>query len=411
MTSPSTLFLPDRHQRPGFDDLCLHLGAQQDEVRLVGGAVRDGLLSIPVNDIDLATRHSPEEVMHRLSQAGIKAIPTGLAHGTITAVIDHQPIEITTLRRDVSTNGRHATIAYTDSWEEDAARRDFTINALYASTLTGQVYDYFGGIEDLSARCVRFIGNAHERIAEDHLRILRYFRFLARFGALPPEESAYGACIEMASSLMALSRERIADEVMKLLSLPNPASIVRLMVNGGIFTPVIPEINGEGVTRLERLIAREQDAAFPPSAQLRLAALLPQNATIGEKIAARLKLSNKARKRIATALTPPPAYQSLEELAFRIGTQSAIDHLLLASNQPVQEVARLAQWQVPVFPLSGSALIEMGIKPGPDISRLLGKIKEGWIEAGFPPAAKALEIAADYVATEGAGSETERPFQ
>lgn len=391
------------HQRPGFDDLCAHLGAAQDDVRIVGGAVRDGLLSIAANDIDLATRHSPDEVIRRLGNAGIKTIATGLAHGTITAIINHQPVEITTLRRDVSTDGRHATIAYTDKWEEDAARRDFTINALYASPLTGEIFDYFGGREDLAARRVRFIGDAHARIAEDHLRILRYFRFLARFGALPPEEDAYAACVEMASSLMALSRERVADELIKLLSLPDPASIIKLMVDGGIFTPIIPEIIADGVERLERLIVREGMAAMAPSAQLRLAALLPQDAAIGGKVTARLKLSNKARKRISIALTPPPSYQSIEELAFRIGTQSAVDHIMLCDDHPAQDAARLMNWPVPDFPVSGSALIALGMAPGPDISRLLSDIKEQWIAAGFPSAEQAMKMATQIVQAEKAG--------
>lgn len=394
--------LPDapwRH-RPGFDELCTVLGAGRDDVRFVGGAVRDGLLGIAVNDVDLATRHPPEEVMKRLENAGIRLFPTGLAHGTITALVDHQPIEITTLRRDVSTDGRRATIAYTHAWEDDAARRDFTINALYASPLTGEIYDYFGGLEDLAARCVRFIGNARDRIAEDHLRILRYFRFLARFGALPPEEDAYAACVDMAGSLMALSRERIADEVMKLLSLPDPVPVLRLMVAGGIYRPVIPEIMADGVTRLEHLITREVAAGFAPSPQLRLAALLPRDAAIGDKVAARLKLSNKARKRISAALTPPPAHAGIEELAFRIGTENAVDYLLLSGDHPPEEAARISAWQVPAFPVGGATLMALGIAPGPDIARMLGLIRERWIAAGFPEGGAAQEIAARVVQEE-----------
>ncbi len=393
--------LPDgawRHH-PGFDTLCELLGVGDDEVRLVGGAVRDGLLGIPVSDIDLATIHSPEEVVKRLKAAGVKAVPTGIAHGTITAVLEnHHPVEITTLRRDVSTDGRRATIAFTEDWREDAARRDFTMNALYAHPVSGEIHDYFGGLDDLAARQVRFIGDAQARIAEDHLRILRYFRFLARFGALPPDPQAYTACIEQANSLMALSRERIADELMKLLTLPDPSAVLTLMIDGGIFTPVLPEISVDGLTRLKRLISRECEAGLSSSAALRLAALLPPDATIAEKVGARLKLSNKTRKRIVAALTTPPAHAHARELAFRIGSESAIDHLLLRDAEPLQDLASLRDWQAPEFPIGGKDLLALGVTPGPAIARLLGKIREKWIEAGFPSAETAQALAAQCVA-------------
>ncbi|MGE4430741.1 MAG: CCA tRNA nucleotidyltransferase [Sphingobium sp.] len=393
--------LPDapwRH-RPGFDDLCRLLGGAEDQVRLVGGAVRDGLLGIPVNDIDLATPHTPEEVMRRLKAAGIKAVPTGIAHGTITAVlVDHHPVEITTLRRDVSTDGRRATIAYTDDWREDAARRDFTMNALYADPVSGRIFDYFGGLDDLAARQVRFIGDPRARIAEDHLRILRYFRFLARFGALPPDAQSYAACVDQANSLMALSRERIADEVMKLLALPHPCAVIALMIEGGIFAPVLPEIDGAGLRRLETLIEREEQSALPPSAQLRLAALLPPDPAMAEKVAARLKLSNKARKRIVAALTPPPPHAHVRELAFRIGRESAIDHILLDGNLPAQDAATLNDWRIPDFPVGGKDLLALGVQPGPAVAAMLGTIRERWIAAGFPPTAQAQAMAAQCVA-------------
>jgi len=393
--------LPDapwRHH-PGFDALCDILGAGEDEVRLVGGAVRDGLLGLAVNDIDLATIHAPEEVMKRLKAAGVRAVPTGIAHGTITAVLaDHHPIEITTLRRDVSTDGRRATIAFTDDWREDAARRDFTMNALYARPQSGEIHDYFGGLDDLAARQVRFIGDARARIAEDHLRILRYFRFLARFGALPPDAQAYAACIDQANSLMALSRERIADELMKLLALPDPCAVLALMIEGGIFTPVLPEIKGDGLIRLKRLIAREAEADLPPSPSLRLAALLPADAAIAEKVGARLKLSNKARKRMVAALTPPPPHAHARELAFRIGSESAVDHLLLREEDPMQDLALVRDWQAPDFPVGGKDLLALGVTPGPQIARLLGRIREEWIAAGFPSAETAQAIAVQCVA-------------
>lgn len=394
--------LPDapwRH-RPSFDALCALLGAAEGATRLVGGAVRDGLLALDVADIDLATRLKPGEVTERLTDAGIKVVPTGIAHGTVTAVIDHRPVEITTLRSDISTDGRRATIAYTDDWREDAARRDFTINALYADPLSGEIYDYFGGLEDLAARQVRFIGDPDQRIAEDHLRILRYFRFLARFGALPPDTEAYAACRANANSLMALSRERIADELLKLLALPDPAAVVRLMIEGGIFAPVLPEIEGAGLVRLEALLAREREAGLdtPPAAVLRLCALLPPDAAVGEQVAARLKLSNKARKRIAAALAPPTPHANAHELAYLLGTEAALDLMLLDRAEMSMDITALARWNPPVFPLSGRDVIALGISAGPDVAKLLSALKKQWITEGFPDTQRTRAIAEIQVA-------------
>lgn len=203
-------------QRRGMAKLLDAIGATEGKSRYVGGAVRDDLLGLPVNDVDFATRLRPDQVVERLHAAGLKAVPTGFEHGTVTAVSDGHPYEITTLRRDVETFGRHATVAFTDDWKEDAARRDFTINALMADPVTGEIFDYFDGLADLEQRHVRFIGDPFERIAEDHLRILRFFRFHARFGRGEPDQPAIQACAARARDLMALSRERIADELLKL---------------------------------------------------------------------------------------------------------------------------------------------------------------------------------------------------
>ncbi len=252
-----------RH-RPGLDRLAAVLGAREGTARFVGGAVRDTRLGLPVADIDIATRHAPDAVLALLRDARIKAVPTGLAHGTVTAVLEGGPVEVTTLRRDVSTDGRHAVVAFTDDWREDAARRDFTINALYADPISGQIYDYFGGLADLDARHVRFIGDPYQRIAEDHLRILRFFRFLARFGDAA-DPAGLEACAERANDLMALSRERIADELLKLLVAKGAVRIVGLMVERGILAPVLPEIEADGVDRLAYLAAREAEAGVPPT--------------------------------------------------------------------------------------------------------------------------------------------------
>ncbi|HEV7234450.1 MAG TPA: CCA tRNA nucleotidyltransferase, partial [Sphingorhabdus sp.] len=229
--------LPDAEWRNA-DGLKRVVAALRDDhggPRFVGGAVRDSLLGLEVSDVDLATTLLPQEVIDRLDAARIKAIPTGLDHGTVTAVADGRNYEVTTLRRDVATDGRRATVAFSTDWGEDAVRRDFTVNALYADPATGEIYDYFGGIGDLHAGIIRFIGDADLRIAEDYLRILRFFRFLARYGHGEVDASSLAACASGAHGLTALSRERIAQELTKLLILPNPVAALGLMVQHGIF--------------------------------------------------------------------------------------------------------------------------------------------------------------------------------
>lgn len=388
--------LPDApwRSRAGLSELARVLGAEEDASRFVGGAVRDTLLGIDVHDIDIATRHAPEQVLALLKDAGIKAVPTGMAHGTITAVLSDGPVEITTLRRDVSTDGRHATIAYTDDWREDAARRDFTINALYAEPVSGRVHDYFGGLDDLAAARVRFIGDPLRRIAEDHLRILRFFRFLARFGDQPDADSL-AACTARANDLMALSRERIAAELLKLLVARDAVRVVALMREQGIFTPVLPEIGEAGVAALARVAAAEAACDLAPDAERRLAALLPHDPAIGEAVAARLKLSNAQRKRIASALGPVEG--TPEAMAYRIGPQGAIDRLLLdqADAQTSAMVARIRDKPVPRFPITGGDLVARGVTRGPEVARLLNAIQEQWIAEGFPGSARVEAIAAD----------------
>ena len=267
------MILPDApwRTRAGMGRLLLVLDAKAGETRFVGGCVRDTLLGLEVSDVDLATRLAPEEVMRRLEAAKIKAVPTGLAHGTVTAVIHGHPVEVTTLRKDVATDGRRATIAYTEDWREDAARRDFTINALSADPESGELFDYFGGLADLENRHVRFIGDPLVRIAEDHLRILRFFRFHARFARGAPDAAGLTACAARANDLMALSRERIADELLKLLAIPDPGGTVRLMIEHGVLRPVLPEI--ASTERLAALIAAESAAGISGDPIRRLAAL------------------------------------------------------------------------------------------------------------------------------------------
>jgi len=367
--------------RPGLGALCDVLGAGEGMTRFVGGSVRDTLIGIEVRDIDLATRLPPADVLARLRDAGIRAVPTGLAHGTITAVLADGPVEVTTLRRDVSTDGRHATIAFTDDWREDAARRDFTINALYADPATGALFDYFGGLDDLAARKVRFIGDALTRIAEDHLRILRFFRFLARFGTAP-DADGLAACAARANDLMALSRERIADELLKLLVAPRAAEVVALMLAHGIFAPVLPEISD--AARLAKVCRIEEAAGLTPNAVRRLAALLPDDPALGDAIGGRLRLSNVQRKRLATALTP--AIEPPRALAYRLGIDGAADRIALHLDEAaaLPALAMIAGWVPPRLPVSGGALVARGIGKGPDVARTLRAIETQWIAEDFP---------------------------
>ena len=368
-------------KKRGMKRLLNALGADEGLTRYVGGAIRDDLLGLPVNDIDLATRIAPDEVMQRLEKARIKAVPTGIDHGTVTAVSDGHPFEITTLRRDVSTDGRRATVAFTDDWKEDAARRDFTINALSADPLTGELFDYFGGLEDLTERHIRFIGDPLQRIAEDHLRILRFFRFHARFDAGEPDAEALAACTARANDLMALSRERIADELLKLLAVPDPSKTVRIMLERGILAPVLPEITRDRGSELEALLAAEAEAGIAPDPLRRLAALLPRDTAVAEDIAVRLRLSNKARKRLA-CVASTDLEQSAQALAYRVGPDCAVDRLLLAGKP---EAAReIAAWHAPRLPVSGGQLIKRGLKEGPVVARTLRSIEDRWVAAGFP---------------------------
>jgi len=386
------MILPDApwQSRAGMKKLLGALGADAGETRYVGGCVRDTMLGLEVSDVDLATRLTPETVRDRLGKAGIKAVPTGIAHGTITAVIGGAPVEVTTLRRDVATDGRHATIAYTQDWREDAARRDFTINAMLADPKTGEIFDYFGGQEDLEAGRVRFIGAPLSRIAEDHLRILRFFRFQARFGTGAPDEAALEACTARANDLMALSRERIADELLKLLGLPDPAPTVALMIARGILRPVLPEI--ESAERLADLVAAEASAGIAADPIRRLAALLPADVEVAASVAARLRLSKRAAKRLVSAADP--ALDPPEPLAYRIGNVHAVDRFLLNGKTDL-DLQALQTWQRPRLPVSGGDLIAMGLEAGPVVAATLQAIERDWVASGFPPdkaAARALAV-------------------
>lgn len=355
----------------------LHTALGEGNARFVGGAVRDTLLGLPVKDIDMATLLRPDEVITRLKAAGIRNVPTGLEHGTVTAVLPEGPVEITTLRHDVSTDGRRAIVAFANDWKEDAARRDFTINALYADPVSGEIFDYFDGLGDLAKRHVRFIGDARLRIREDHLRILRYFRFQARFGSQPADQEAESACSELAATLKGLSRERVGMETMNLLGLPDPAPTVQRMAELGVLGVILPEADPAA---LAALVGHEKAQRAAPDALRRLAALLPAQVPLAEQVASRFRLSGAQKKRLAMAAARAEQTDDARALAYRLGRDSALDRLLIAGA----DTAPLDGWDIPTFPLKGGHIVARGVRAGPDVARLLRQVEDRWIAEGFP---------------------------
>jgi poly(A) polymerase len=374
--------------------------------RIVGGAVRDALLAIDVADIDLATPLVPEEVIERLESAHIKAVPTGIEHGTVTAVFDGRTIEITTLRRDVSTDGRRATVEFSTDWKEDAARRDFTINALSADPDNREIFDYFDGLADLKNHHIRFIGDAEQRIAEDHLRILRLFRFHGRFGKGAIDAEALAAAAKHASKLMALSRERIADELRKLLSVSSPAGAVRAMLDAGIFATFLPEVVPKAGDILAQLQARERASGTAPSAARRLSAMLPADPLMVEKISARLKLSSRMRADLIQLAAHRANNATARQLAYSVGLENARNIVLLsyADERWAQELAGLDGWSVPELPIKGGELIARGLRAGPIVAKTLQTIEAQWVAESFPPQDRLVEITNQLV-TEALRSE------
>jgi len=387
-------------QRADLAAMLAALDPDGDQCRYVGGAVRDALLGVDAVDVDIATRLLPEQVMAALADAGIKAVPTGIEHGTVTAVLPAGPVEITTLRRDVTTDGRHAEVAFTDDWREDAARRDFTINALFADPRTLEVTDYFGGEADLAARLVRFIGDADARILEDHLRILRLFRFHARFGG-PADPDALAACARHADRLKALSRERIARELLLLLGSANPADAAQLMGRSGIWPVVLPEMAGDGLETLAMLLAREAQLGAKADPLVRLAALLPADPLVAEAVAARLRLSKAQRATLARYAARWPDSGTARQVAAAVQPADTVSNWLLLRG-PDDTLAQgwhsLKGWAVPEFPLGGRDILALGVHAGPDVARVLGETRRRWIAEDFPEPERVRQIAAQVAA-------------
>lgn len=358
------------------------LKALGGEARFVGGCVRDTLLQRRIADIDIATPLLPEEVMRRLAAARLKAVPTGLAHGTVTAIAGGRPFEITTLRRDVETFGRHARVAFTADWEADARRRDFTMNALYLAA-DGEVFDYHGGIADLRRGKVRFVGDPETRIREDVLRLLRFYRFLAWYGKGAADRKARAACRALAPLLPGLSGERVEAELLKLLAAANPLPSLSMMAKDGVLDQLLPQHRPLAVLR--RLIAIEPH----PDALRRLGVLAAGN--VGA-LAGRLKLSNAARGRLEAMAAPLDLQgdaRAQRRALHASGRDAYIDRVLAtaaitgATRRLKPLLARAARWRPMVFPLKGRDVTALGIAPGPEIGKLLGEIEAWWIAGDF----------------------------
>lgn len=388
------------------------LTAGGGEVRFVGGCVRDSIAGRPVGDIDIATPEPPVRVMELLEAAGIKAIPTGIGHGTVTAIAESRKFEITTLRRDLDTDGRHARVDFIDDWVVDARRRDFTINTL-SSTPDGDVYDPLGGLDDLGQGRVRFVGVPKERIEEDLLRLLRFFRFQAAYGRPPPDSEALAACRIMAPRLCELSGERVRDEMFRILLAPDPADSAVLMRGIGAFDAILPEAGDVG--RLRMLTWLEGSAlkmeTVAPDALRRLAALLdPGCGGAGaEAVARRLRLSNREADRLATAaapvqVSPDGDAPGLRRTLRRLGAETVRDLSLLAWAGELAVTPRLPAartgawrhiletadaWRPLAFPLRGRDVTALGVAPGPAVGRLLAAVEAWWEEGDYGPGREA----------------------
>jgi poly(A) polymerase len=366
------------------------------EARFVGGAVRNALLGASVVDIDIAVPMPPSAAVARLAAKGIKVVETGLDHGTVTAIAGTHAFEVTSLRRDVETDGRHAKVAFTDDWAEDASRRDFTINALYASA-TGEIFDYATGVEDLMAGRVRFMGDARTRIAEDYLRVLRLFRFHAWYGRGEMDAEGLRAAAQAKDKLKTLSAERVAKEMLRLLEAPNPAPVLRMMAAAGILPEILP--GALQVPRLERLVEIDAENFFPREPVLRLASLLPDSAEAAHAVSDHLRLSNADRLRLEQLLGGESVGAAISardarRLLYRIGVARFRDKVLLQWAAAPRSAAALAwrmllkmaeTWQRPRFPLTGHDVMQAGVPEGPEVGRVLAEVEDWWVDADFAP--------------------------
>jgi poly(A) polymerase len=380
-----------------------------EEARVVGGAVRNALLGIPPGDVDIATTAVPDEVIRRAAAAGFRPVETGKEHGTITVVADGMPFEVTTLRQDVETYGRRAKVVFGRDWRQDAQRRDFTINALFASR-DGRLHDYVGGLADLGARRVRFIGDPVTRIAEDYLRILRFFRFHASYADGPLDPAGLAACIRARMQIDTLSRERVRMELMKLLLAPAAAPTCEAMTDAGILAPVLGGV--PLVASLRRMAAIEAAAGLAPDACRRLGALGVGIVEDAERLAQRLRLSNAEIERLLSMgnawwRISPTDEQAMRALLYRNGEQHFHDRVSLAWSRAGGEVSdhdwlRALQlperWNRPTFRLKAADFIARGLVPGPQLGRALAAAEDTWVAANFPADQATLAAIADAAA-------------
>ncbi|WP_022723810.1 CCA tRNA nucleotidyltransferase [Rhodopseudomonas sp. B29] len=385
------------------------LNSDGEEARVVGGAVRNALLGLPIGDIDIATTALPEEVVRRAKAAHIKSVPTGIEHGTVTLVIEGQGFEITTLREDVETFGRKAKVAFGRDWERDAQRRDFTMNAL-SLTPDGTVHDYVGGLADVEARQVRFIGDPDQRIAEDYLRILRFFRIHAAYGAGAPDRDGYLACIRGRAGLATLSAERLRMEMLKLMVADGAVGAVNAMAEGGLLLSVLRGVSYLGT--FAAMVEAERALDLPPDPVRRLGALAVAVTEDAKRLAQRLRLSNAEAKRLDSMGHRWWRLAGMDEAIakrrlYRLGVPRFHDRMMLAwaragrdaDPAPWREVIALPQrWQAPAFPLKASDFIVRGFAEGPALGHVLTLAEDAWLAADFPLDPAALRTIADQTA-------------
>ena len=388
-------------------DLLAVLDRDGEEARVVGGAVRNALLGEPIDEVDLATTARPREVIRRAAAARFKAVPTGIAHGTLTVVADGRPFEVTTLREDVETYGRHAKVAFGRDWRRDAERRDFTMNALSLAR-DGTIYDYVGGLADLAVRRVRFIGTPAERIAEDFLRILRFFRFHAAYGEGAPDPAGLAACIAARAGLDALSRERVRMEMLKLVLARHAVPTLAAMTEAGLLDRVLGGV--PLIASVSNMVRLEAALALPADPVRRLGALGVAVVEDADRLRERLRLANAEHERL-TAMAdrwwhvfPTGDEQPARTLLYSLGPENFLDRVLLAwsraqagaADAAWRELASLpARWQAPSFPLKAADFLARGVAKGPALGAALRQAEAAWITAGFPNDTAAIAAIAD----------------
>ena len=386
------------------------LNANGEEARVVGGAVRNALLNIPVGDTDIATTALPDEVIRRAKAAGIKSVPTGIEHGTVTLVVDAQPFEVTTLREDTETFGRKARVAFGRDWVADARRRDFTINGMSVDA-DGVVHDHVGGLADIAVRRVRFIGDPNQRIAEDYLRILRFFRIHAAYGAGEPDRAGYLACIAGRGGLANLSAERMRMEMLKLVVAEGVVAAIVAMADGGLLLPILGGIAYTGP--FAAMVAAERALGLAPDPVRRLAALAVAVTEDAKRVAGRLRLTNAETRMLDSMGHRWWRLAGMDEATarrrlYRLGADRYLDRLMLAwaragadtDSESWRVLATLPErWRAPKFPLKAADFIARGIAEGPALGHVLALAEDAWLAAEFPLDEAALKTIADQTVT------------